>query len=92
MRPESISRPTGRPAARANRRASVVPDSDKLRDYDLIKRSVRFLTQSWREQPSLDDLAGHLGLSHSAVESRLHRARRRLRAELASMNVVEAVS
>lgn len=63
MRPEAISRPTGSPAARANRRASVVPDSDKLRDYDLIKRSVRFLTQSWREQPSLDDLAGHLGLS-----------------------------
>lgn len=40
-----------------------MPDSNKLRDYDLIKCSVRFLTQSWREQPSLDDLAGHLSLS-----------------------------
>ena len=32
----------------------------------------------------------HLGIGHAAVETRLHRARARLRQELAAMNVVEA--
>ena len=41
----------------------AVPDRDQLRDYELITRSIRFLSQSWREQPSLDELAEHLGLS-----------------------------
>ena len=35
-----------------------------------------------------DGLADHLGISHSAVEARLHRARQRLRTELASVDVV----
>jgi len=59
MRLEQVSSPATRPAAQAT------PDRNKLRDYELIKRSVRFLTLSWREQPSLDDLAGHLGLSRA---------------------------
>ena len=63
MRLEPISRPTASTAAQADRREQAAPDREKLRDYDLIKQSVRFLTQSWQEQPSLNDLAGHLGLS-----------------------------
>jgi DNA-directed RNA polymerase specialized sigma24 family protein len=31
-----------------------------------------------------------LGASHSAVEARLHRARRRLRRQLAALDVIEA--
>ena len=36
---------------------------DRSRDYDLIRRAIAFLTETWVEQPSLDDLAAHLGLS-----------------------------
>jgi len=37
-------------------------------------------TENW----SYQQIAAHLGISHSAVEARLHRARRKLRAELAA--------
>jgi AraC family transcriptional regulator, regulatory protein of adaptative response / methylated-DNA-[protein]-cysteine methyltransferase len=33
------------------------------RDYALIHRAIAFLTRTWTEQPSLDSLARHLGLS-----------------------------
>jgi AraC family transcriptional regulator of adaptative response/methylated-DNA-[protein]-cysteine methyltransferase len=39
--------------------------SDRSRDYGLIRRAIAFLTESWTEQPSLDELAGHLRLSPS---------------------------
>lgn len=42
-------------------------------------------TESW----SYNEIAEHIGVSHSAVESRLHRARRRLREELAELEVAE---
>lgn len=38
---------------------------------------------------SYDEIARHLGVSHGAVESRLHRARQRLREELAVLEVAE---
>jgi AraC family transcriptional regulator, regulatory protein of adaptative response / methylated-DNA-[protein]-cysteine methyltransferase len=34
-----------------------------VRDYDLIRRAVAFLTRTWTEQPGLDELADHLGLA-----------------------------
>ncbi len=33
------------------------------RDYDQIRRAIAFLSTSWEEQPSLERLADHLGLS-----------------------------
>ena len=42
-------------------------------------------TQGWKYQ----QIADSLGISHSAVEARLHRARGRLRKRLVEMNVVE---
>ena len=42
-------------------------------------------TEGW----SYRKLAGRLGISESAVEARLHRARKRLRRELAAVEVVE---
>ena len=36
---------------------------DRSRDYELIRRAIAFLSQSWTEQPSLERLAAHLGLS-----------------------------
>ena len=34
-----------------------------MRDYDTIRRSIEYLTHHWRDQPSLDQLACHVGLS-----------------------------
>jgi AraC family transcriptional regulator, regulatory protein of adaptative response / methylated-DNA-[protein]-cysteine methyltransferase len=39
--------------------------ADGPSDYDLIRRAIAFLTESWTEQPSLDALAAHLGLNPS---------------------------
>jgi AraC family transcriptional regulator of adaptative response/methylated-DNA-[protein]-cysteine methyltransferase len=63
MRVESITRLPLGPEKQPKSTAKAAASGDSLKDYELIKRSVRFLTRSWREQPSLDDLAGHLGLS-----------------------------
>jgi AraC family transcriptional regulator, regulatory protein of adaptative response / methylated-DNA-[protein]-cysteine methyltransferase len=37
--------------------------TDRSRDYVLIRRAIAFLSETWAEQPSLDRLAAHLGLS-----------------------------
>src|SRR5262245_41626378 len=42
-------------------------------------------TQDW----NYHQIASHLGISHSAVEARLHRARARMRQELAALEVIE---
>lgn len=36
---------------------------DRSRDYELIRRAIAFLSETWAEQPSLERLAQHLGLS-----------------------------
>jgi len=56
----------------------------------LPKRDAEMLLLKYTEDWSYRDLAEHLGISQSAVEARLHRARRRLRTELAAMEVIEA--
>lgn len=33
------------------------------RDYDVVRKSLAFLTENWRDQPSLEDLAERSGLS-----------------------------
>lgn len=33
------------------------------RNYDLVRRAILFLTESWADQPDLEKLASHLGLS-----------------------------
>jgi AraC family transcriptional regulator of adaptative response/methylated-DNA-[protein]-cysteine methyltransferase len=49
--------------------ASIAPQTitplstDRSHDYDLIRRAIAFLSETWAEQPSLDRLAAHLGLS-----------------------------
>ena len=49
----------------------------------LPRREVEILLLKYSESWSYEQLAQHLGITESAVESRLHRARRRLRQELA---------
>lgn len=57
----------------------------------LPPKDSEMLLLKYTENWSYRELASHLGVSLSAVESRLHRARARLRHELVQMQVVEAV-
>ncbi len=56
----------------------------------LNRRDAEILLLKYTEDWSYRDLAEHLGISTSAVEARLHRARQRMRSELAALDVVEA--
>ena len=56
----------------------------------LSARDMEILLLKYTEDWSYQQIAQQLGVSHSAVEARLHRARRRLRAELAALEVIEA--
>ena len=38
------------------------------RDYDLVRKAIRFLSEAWTEQPDLDRLAAHLGLGPTHVQ------------------------
>lgn len=38
---------------------------DQTGDYDRIRRALEFMTLRWKNQPSLDDIASHVGLSTS---------------------------
>jgi RNA polymerase sigma-70 factor (ECF subfamily) len=53
----------------------------------LPKRDAEMLLLKYTEDWSYRDLAAHLGVSESAVEARLHRARARLRKELTALDV-----
>ncbi len=44
------------------------PSTDGPRDYALVREAIRFLSNAWTEQPSLDDLATHLGLGPTHVQ------------------------
>jgi RNA polymerase sigma factor (sigma-70 family) len=56
----------------------------------LPKRDAEILMLKYTEDWSYRQLAEHLGATESAIETRLHRARQRLRTELAAMNVTPA--
>jgi RNA polymerase sigma-70 factor (ECF subfamily) len=53
----------------------------------LSRQDAEMLLLKYSEDWTYRDLAAHLGISESAVEARLHRARGRLRRELANLNV-----
>lgn len=55
---------------------------------DLAHRDREILMLKYNHDWSYRDLAGHLGISESAVEARLHRARKRLRSKLEQLDVV----
>lgn len=55
----------------------------------LNPRDAEILMLKYTENWSYHEIAAHLGIGHSAVEARLHRARQRLRNELTAMQVVE---
>ncbi len=55
----------------------------------LPKKDAEILLLKYTEDWSYRDLVEHLGISESAVEARLHRARQKLRKELTALEVVE---
>jgi RNA polymerase sigma factor (sigma-70 family) len=55
----------------------------------LPARDAEILLLKYAEDWSYHEIARHLGISHSAVEARLHRARQRLREGLTARNVIE---
>jgi RNA polymerase sigma-70 factor (ECF subfamily) len=55
----------------------------------LPRRDAEILLLKYTEDWTYRQLAGHLGLSRSAVEARLHRARRRLREVMIGKHLIE---
>ena len=55
----------------------------------LPQRDRELLLLKYTEDWNYHQIAHHLGLSHSAVETRLHRARAKLRTKLLEMQVIE---
>lgn len=58
----------------------------------LCGKDTEVLLLKYSENWSYQQIADHLGISHSAVEARLHRARLRLRSELTELEEPEAKS
>lgn len=56
----------------------------------LHAKDAELLLLKYTEDWTYHDLVEHLGISHSAVETRLHRARQRLREALIALEVTEA--
>jgi RNA polymerase sigma factor (sigma-70 family) len=55
----------------------------------LPERDAEILLLKYTEDWSYRELAEHLGISQSAVQARLHRARARMRTELTALEVIE---
>ena len=58
----------------------------------LARKDAEILLLKYSEHWNYHEIAAHLGIGHAAVEARLHRARRRLRQELAALDVSEVGS
>jgi AraC family transcriptional regulator, regulatory protein of adaptative response / methylated-DNA-[protein]-cysteine methyltransferase len=43
----------------------LVATTGQIPDYDRVRRALEYLTARWRNQPSLDEVAAHVGLSPS---------------------------
>ena len=42
--------------------------NQSARDYEIVRRAIRYLSENWTEQPDLDTLAAHLGLGATHVQ------------------------
>src|SRR3954447_10159919 len=43
------------------------PVSSPTADYERVRRIIAYISERWRDQPSLDDIAAHVGLSTTHV-------------------------
>jgi AraC-like DNA-binding protein len=40
-----------------------VQSAENLSDYRHVRRTIAFISETWRDQPPLDEIAAHVGLS-----------------------------
>jgi len=85
--------PTGQPSRESEPLAWLLAverrEMVRLALTRLPKRDAEILLLKYSEDWSYRELAEHLGISQTAVQARLHRARQKLRDELASLDVTE---
>ena len=85
--------PTGQPSRESEPLAWLLAverrEMVRLALTRLPKRDTEILLLKYSEDWSYRELAEHLGISQTAVQARLHRARQKLRDELASLDVTE---
>jgi len=48
-------------------------------DYAVVRSAIEFISTRWREQPSIETIADHVGLSVSGVRKRLRVLKQRTR-------------
>lgn len=49
------------------------PDADPARDYQFVRDAIEFVSGQWREQPSIEAIAGHVGLSPARLTALFRR-------------------
>jgi AraC family transcriptional regulator of adaptative response/methylated-DNA-[protein]-cysteine methyltransferase len=42
-------------------------------DYDAVRRTIEFITENWRDQPSLEVIAGHVGMEPTRLQKLFRR-------------------
>jgi AraC family transcriptional regulator, regulatory protein of adaptative response / methylated-DNA-[protein]-cysteine methyltransferase len=45
-----------------------VQSAENLSDYRHVRRTIAFISQTWRDQPPLDEIAAHVGLSATHLQ------------------------
>jgi AraC family transcriptional regulator of adaptative response/methylated-DNA-[protein]-cysteine methyltransferase len=53
--------------------ALIEPETDPANDYLLVRGAIEFVSGQWRDQPSLEDIAGHVGLSPARLTALFRR-------------------
>ena len=40
----------------------------QTKDYELVRRTIEFVSENWLDHPSLDEIAGNVGASPDSVQ------------------------
>jgi AraC family transcriptional regulator of adaptative response/methylated-DNA-[protein]-cysteine methyltransferase len=48
--------------------APVTPTPTDVSDYDVVRRTIEFISRRWQAQPSLDEIAAHVGMKPMALQ------------------------
>jgi AraC family transcriptional regulator, regulatory protein of adaptative response / methylated-DNA-[protein]-cysteine methyltransferase len=53
--------------------APAPADAGPASDYDIVRRTIEFLTGNWQDQPSLDEIARHVGMEPTRLQKLFRR-------------------
>jgi AraC family transcriptional regulator, regulatory protein of adaptative response / methylated-DNA-[protein]-cysteine methyltransferase len=53
--------------------AAAKPVKSAPGDYDAVRRTIEFITETWRDQPSLDAIAAHVGMEPTRLQKLFRR-------------------